>query len=56
MSHGNLEAVLRQYEQFSRDGGIVADIYAPDAEWMAAHDLISSAPRTSDVLTNDLLP
>jgi len=26
------------------------------AEWMAAHDLISSAPRTSDVLTNDLLP
>jgi putative hydroxymethylpyrimidine transport system substrate-binding protein len=26
------------------------------AEWMAAHDLISSAPRTSDVLTNELLP
>ena len=38
MSHGNLEAVLRQYEQFSRDGGIVADIYAPDAEWMAARE------------------
>jgi putative hydroxymethylpyrimidine transport system substrate-binding protein len=26
------------------------------AEWMAQHDLISSAPRTSDVLTNELLP
>ena len=26
------------------------------AEWMAEHDLISSAPRTSDVLTNALLP
>jgi putative hydroxymethylpyrimidine transport system substrate-binding protein len=26
------------------------------AEWMAAHDLISSAPRVSDVLTNELLP
>jgi putative hydroxymethylpyrimidine transport system substrate-binding protein len=26
------------------------------AEWMAAHDLISSAPQTSDVLTNELLP
>jgi putative hydroxymethylpyrimidine transport system substrate-binding protein len=26
------------------------------AEWMTEHDLISSAPRTSDVLTNELLP
>jgi putative hydroxymethylpyrimidine transport system substrate-binding protein len=26
------------------------------AEWMAEHDLISSAPQTSDVLTNELLP
>jgi putative hydroxymethylpyrimidine transport system substrate-binding protein len=26
------------------------------AEWMAAHDLISSAPSPSAVLTNDLLP
>jgi putative hydroxymethylpyrimidine transport system substrate-binding protein len=26
------------------------------AEWMAEHDLISSAPKTSDVLTNELLP
>jgi putative hydroxymethylpyrimidine transport system substrate-binding protein len=26
------------------------------AAWMADHDLISSAPRTSDVLTNELLP
>jgi putative hydroxymethylpyrimidine transport system substrate-binding protein len=26
------------------------------AEWMAQHDLISSAPRTSEVLTNELLP
>ncbi len=26
------------------------------AAWMAEHDLISSAPRTSDVLTNQLLP
>jgi putative hydroxymethylpyrimidine transport system substrate-binding protein len=26
------------------------------AEWMADHDLISSAPKTSDVLTNELLP
>jgi putative hydroxymethylpyrimidine transport system substrate-binding protein len=26
------------------------------AAWMAAHELISSAPRTSDVLTNELLP
>jgi putative hydroxymethylpyrimidine transport system substrate-binding protein len=25
-------------------------------EWMAQHDLISSAPRTSDVITNELLP
>jgi len=26
------------------------------AQWMAEHGLISSAPRTSDLLTNDLLP
>jgi putative hydroxymethylpyrimidine transport system substrate-binding protein len=26
------------------------------AEWMTGHDLISSAPATSDVLTNELLP
>ena len=26
------------------------------AEWMVEHDLISSAPRTSDMLTNALLP
>jgi putative hydroxymethylpyrimidine transport system substrate-binding protein len=26
------------------------------AAWMADHDLISSAPQTSDVLTNELLP
>jgi putative hydroxymethylpyrimidine transport system substrate-binding protein len=26
------------------------------AEWMAEHDLISSAPKTSEVLTNELLP
>jgi putative hydroxymethylpyrimidine transport system substrate-binding protein len=26
------------------------------AEWMASHDLISSAPQTNEVLTNDLLP
>ena len=26
------------------------------AGWMAEHDLISSAPKTSDVLTNELLP
>jgi putative hydroxymethylpyrimidine transport system substrate-binding protein len=26
------------------------------AEWMAGHDLISSAPQTSDVATNKLLP
>jgi putative hydroxymethylpyrimidine transport system substrate-binding protein len=26
------------------------------AEWMADHDLISSAPSTSDVLSNELLP
>ena len=26
------------------------------AQWMTEHDLISSAPRTSDVLTNALLP
>ena len=26
------------------------------AEWMAEHDLISSAPSTGDVLTNELLP
>jgi putative hydroxymethylpyrimidine transport system substrate-binding protein len=26
------------------------------AAWMAEHDLISSAPQTSDVLTNELLP
>jgi putative hydroxymethylpyrimidine transport system substrate-binding protein len=26
------------------------------AEWMAQHDLITAAPRTSDVITNELLP
>jgi putative hydroxymethylpyrimidine transport system substrate-binding protein len=26
------------------------------AEWMAEHELISSVPKTSDVLTNELLP
>ncbi len=26
------------------------------AAWMAEHDLISSAPSTGDVLTNELLP
>ena len=38
MSQENVETLLRQYEQFARDGGIVADIYAPDAEWMAARE------------------
>jgi hypothetical protein len=26
------------------------------AQWMAAHDLISHAPATGDVLSNELLP
>jgi putative hydroxymethylpyrimidine transport system substrate-binding protein len=30
--------------------------WAAYAEWMAQHDLISSAPAPGDVLTNDLLP
>jgi ketosteroid isomerase-like protein len=38
VSQENVEALLRQYERFSRDGGIVADIYAPDAEWTAARE------------------
>lgn len=38
MSQENVEGLLRQYEQFRRDGKIVADIYAPDAEWMAARE------------------
>ena len=32
------------------------DAWAAYANWMAAHDLISSAPSPSEVLTNDLLP
>jgi ketosteroid isomerase-like protein len=38
VSQENVEALLRQYERFSRDGEIVADIYAPDAEWTAARE------------------
>ncbi len=38
MSQENLEALQLQYEQFARDGKIVPDIYAPDAEWMAARE------------------
>ncbi len=32
------------------------DQWSAYAAWMAEHDLISSAPRTSDVLTDELLP
>ncbi len=37
-------------------GYLDPDQWREYAEWMAAHDLISSAPQTSDVLTNELLP
>jgi putative hydroxymethylpyrimidine transport system substrate-binding protein len=32
------------------------DQWSAYAEWMAQHNLISSAPQTSDVVTNELLP
>jgi putative hydroxymethylpyrimidine transport system substrate-binding protein len=37
-------------------GYLDQDQWRAYAEWMAEHDLISSAPPASDVLTNDLLP
>ena len=37
-------------------GYLDPNAWAAYAEWMAAHDLISSAPSTSDVLTNEQLP
>ena len=37
-------------------GYLDPDQWREYAEWMAEHDLISSAPPTSDVLTNELLP
>jgi putative hydroxymethylpyrimidine transport system substrate-binding protein len=37
-------------------GYLDPDQWRAYANWMAQHDLISSAPPTSDVLTNELLP
>jgi putative hydroxymethylpyrimidine transport system substrate-binding protein len=37
-------------------GYLDPDQWREYAQWMAEHDLISSAPPTSDVLTNELLP
>jgi putative hydroxymethylpyrimidine transport system substrate-binding protein len=37
-------------------GYLDPDAWRAYAEWMAAHDLISQAPPTDQVLTNDLLP
>jgi len=37
-------------------GYLDAEQWHEYAEWMAQHDLITSAPRTSDVITNELLP
>jgi putative hydroxymethylpyrimidine transport system substrate-binding protein len=37
-------------------GYLDADAWAVYSQWMAQHDLISSAPSPSDVLTNELLP
>jgi putative hydroxymethylpyrimidine transport system substrate-binding protein len=37
-------------------GYLDPDQWREYAQWMAEHDLISSAPPTSDVLTNQLLP
>jgi putative hydroxymethylpyrimidine transport system substrate-binding protein len=37
-------------------GYLDANAWRAYTQWMAAHDLISSAPSPSDVLTNELLP
>ena len=38
MSKENVEAVRRQHEHFSRTGEVLAEIYDPDAEWIAARE------------------
>jgi ketosteroid isomerase-like protein len=38
MSEANIEAVSRQYELVERTGELLAEIYDPDAEWMAARE------------------
>jgi ketosteroid isomerase-like protein len=38
MSEANLETMRRQYEVQAREGGLVPDLFAQDAEWMAARE------------------
>ena len=38
MSEANVEAVRRQYELVDRTGELLAEIYDPGAEWMAARE------------------
>ena len=38
MSEANLETMRRQYEVQAREGGLVPDLFAQDAEWIAARE------------------
>ena len=38
MSRENVETVRRQHEHFSRTGEVMAEIYDPGVEWMAARE------------------
>jgi ketosteroid isomerase-like protein len=38
VSEANLETMRRQYEVQARGGGLVADLFTPDAEWIAARE------------------
>jgi len=38
MSEANLEAMRRQYEVQARGDGLVPDLFAQDAEWVAARE------------------
>jgi ketosteroid isomerase-like protein len=38
MSEANLDTMRRQYEVQARSGGLVSDLFAQDAEWIAARE------------------
>ncbi len=38
MSEANLDTMRRQYEVQARGGGLVPDLFAEDAEWVAARE------------------
>src|SRR5919109_2731738 len=38
MSQENVEAVRRQHQHFRRTGGVLEEIYDPNAAWMAARE------------------